>query len=34
MGSISWGWLIVGFLLGAFFGGKVFGAIGMGSKSS
>jgi hypothetical protein len=32
MGSISWGWLIVGFLLGAFFGGKVLGAVGVGGK--
>lgn len=33
MGSISWGWLIVGFLLGAFLGGKVFGAVGLGKSS-
>ena len=27
--SISWGSLIVGFLLGAFLGGKVLGAVGV-----
>lgn len=34
MGSLHWGTLIIGFLLGAFFGGKVLGAIGVGGKSS
>jgi hypothetical protein len=29
MGSMHWGTLVVGFLLGAFFGGKVLGAIGV-----
>lgn len=28
MGSISWGWLIIGFALGTFLGGKVLGAVG------
>jgi hypothetical protein len=34
MSSIHWGTLIVGFLLGAFFGSKVFGAVGLGGRSS
>ena len=28
--SLSWGSLIIGFILGAFFGGKVLGAVGVG----
>jgi len=28
--SIAWGSLIIGFILGAFFGGKVLGAVGVG----
>jgi hypothetical protein len=28
--SVSWGWLLIGFLLGAFFGGKVLGGLGVG----
>ena len=30
MSGMHWGTLIVGFLLGAFFGGKVLGAVGVG----
>jgi hypothetical protein len=30
MSGIHWGTLIVGFLLGAFLGGRVLGAVGIG----
>lgn len=34
MGNLHWGTLIIGFILGAFLGSKVFRVIGIGSSSS